>query len=214
MIVVVDYGRGNIFSLSHALRKIGVDHVVSEKPEDVEAADMVILPGVGAFKDAAEGLRARGLFDPIRDYALRNRPFLGICVGYQLLMSVGTEFGECDGLGVIPGVVRRLSDVVDTQPAGSMKIPNVGWRPVRPTSGAEGAGLWAGPLDPGEMMYFVHSFLPCPKESGDVHAAMTFNGVSVPVAVKRGNVMGVQFHPERSGPHGLKALAGLLGAHR
>ena len=205
MVVVIDYGRGNLFSLGQALRHLGVEHQISDEAADIEAADRIIFPGVGAFGDAMQGLRDRGLVEPLLMAAARGTPILGICVGCQLLLSRGEEFGLHEGLGLIPGTVRRLPELRAGDP-GAIRIPNVGWRPldVRPDAPVLGA------LPLGEMMYFVHSYAPRPDDPADVVATIAVNGESVPVAVRRNNVIGVQFHPEKSGPAGLALLAGFL----
>jgi imidazole glycerol-phosphate synthase subunit HisH len=212
-VVVVDYGRGNLFSLSLALKHIGVEHEVSSEPEAVEAASILILPGVGAFADAVAGLKNRGLFEPVRRHAINDKPFLGICVGCQLLMSIGEEFGVTEGLDILPGNVRQISDHLPAGTDGPMRIPNVGWRVVTPEHKVAN-GMWAGNLTPDTMYYFVHSYAPIPALSEHVHARSYFNGVAIPVAVKKGNVLGVQFHPERSGDAGLDLLESVIGGWR
>jgi glutamine amidotransferase len=207
VITVVDYGRGNLFSLGQALRHLGVVHTVSSDPTDLDRADRIVFPGVGAFGDAMAGLRARGLVEPLCVAAERGVPILGICVGCQLLLSRGEEFGSHDGLGLIPGTVSRLPAPRDDDPA-AIRIPNVGWRrlDVRPGTPVLGA------LGPDDMMYFVHSYAPRPDEPAHVLATIHVNGGDVPVAVRRGNIVGVQFHPEKSGPAGLRMLGRFLDA--
>ena len=212
-VIVVDYGRGNLFSLSLALKHIGVEHEVSSKPRAVESASILILPGVGAFADAVKSLKKQGLFEPVRDHAMDDKPFLGICVGCQLLMSVGEEFGINEGLDIFPGNVRRISDLLPTTTDGPMRIPNAGWRVVTPEDKALG-GIWAGNRTENLMYYFVHSYVPVPEIEEHVHARSDFNGVAIPVAIKKGNVLGVQFHPERSGDAGLNLLESVIGGWR
>jgi len=202
MITIVDYGRGNLFSLGQALRHFGADFVVSDDPEVVAAAGRIILPGVGAFGDAARGLAARGLAEPVKAAAAAGTPILGICVGCQLLLSTGEEFGEHRGLDLVPGAVRRLPDARPDD-ADAIRIPNVGWR--RLETRADDPLLAA--LEPDDMVYFVHSYAPMVEEEADATAWLAINGARVSVAVRRGNVMGVQFHPEKSGPVGLRVLA-------
>ncbi|MGE4221358.1 MAG: imidazole glycerol phosphate synthase subunit HisH [Alphaproteobacteria bacterium] len=207
MIVIVDYGRGNLFSIAQALRHLRVDYKVSDKPEDLAAADRILFPGVGAFGDAMQGLRQRGLVEPLRTAALAGKPLLGICVGCQLLLTRGEEFGLHDGLNLIPGTVARLPDPRPDD-SDAIRIPNVGWRPlkVRPDAPV------LGPLGSEQWMYFVHSYAPMVDNPSDILATIAVNGRDIPVAIGRGNIVGVQFHPEKSGPAGLRVLAHFLQA--
>lgn len=201
MTVVVDYGRGNLFSLGQALRHLGADFEISDDPAAVAGADRIVFPGVGAFGDAMAGLGARGLVDPIRKAVDRGVPLLGICVGCQLLLAEGEEFGTHAGLGLLPGTVRRLPSPRPDDPA-AIRIPNVGWRAVE----AAPDDPVVGPLSNGDMVYFVHSFAPFVDDPGDAIGWLSVNGTRAPVAIRRDNVVGVQFHPEKSGPVGLTLL--------
>ena len=198
MIAVVDYGRGNLYSLSHALSHIGVEHIVSDKPGDIDAAPTIVLPGVGAFADAMDALEARHLTTPLKRAVTRGVPLLGICLGMQILAAAIEEFGDCRGLGVIPGVVRALPE-----PAGThdMRIPNVGWR--RLTLRREDPLLRG--LERGVVTYFVHSY-GFFSEDDAVIATSDVNGLAVPAIVRWQHVVGCQFHPEKSGPVGLEML--------
>jgi glutamine amidotransferase len=207
MIVVVDYGRGNLFSLGQALRQLGVEHVISDDPAVLAGADRIIFPGVGAFGDAMGGLRQRGLIEPLRDAARAGTPILGICVGCQLLLSRGEEFGLHEGLDLIAGTVARLPGPQPDDP-DAVRIPNVGWRPLQVRPGAP--VLDAVQAD--DWMYFVHSYAPMVDNADDIAAAIHINGADIPVAIARGNIIGVQFHPEKSGPAGLRLLARFLEA--
>jgi glutamine amidotransferase len=198
MIAVVDYGRGNLYSLSHALLHIGVAHTVSERPEDIEAAAAIVLPGVGAFADAMDELAARDLVVPLRDAAGRGVPLFGVCLGMQILAATSEEFGAREGLGVIPGSVRALPE-----PSGpdGIRIPNMGWRKLAPRR--EDALCDGLPAD--AMAYFVHSYGFFAAD-GAVVATSDVNGVAVPAIVRQGKVVGCQFHPEKSGPVGLRIM--------
>jgi imidazole glycerol-phosphate synthase subunit HisH len=209
MLVVIDYGRGNLFSLGQALRHIGVDYKISGKSADLETADRIIFPGVGAFGDAIQGLRDRGLVAPLVKAAASGTPLLGICVGCQLLMSRGEEFGLHEGLGLIEGTVSRLPSPRPGDPA-AIRIPNVGWRELNVSHGAP----LLDTLAPEQMMYFVHSYAPRPENMTDVCATVAINGEDVPIAIARDNIIGVQFHPEKSGPAGLQVLRGFLATAR
>jgi glutamine amidotransferase len=207
MIVVVDYGRGNLFSLGQALRQLGTEPTISDDPAALARADRIIFPGVGAFGDAMAGLRQRGLIEPLRAAARSGTPILGICVGCQLLLTRGEEFGLHDGLDLIPGTVARLPDPKASDPDG-VRIPNVGWRPLDVRKDAP----MVGSLRPDDWMYFVHSYAPMVDDENNIAATIHINGTDIPVAIARDNIVGVQFHPEKSGPAGLRLLARFLKA--
>lgn len=195
MITVVDYGRGNLFSTGQALRHLDVPYEITADADAVERAERIVLPGVGAFGDCMDGLRTRGLIEPLTRAAARGVPMLGICVGAQVMLEAGEEFGHHDGLGLISGTVRRLPE--GNGGPDAIRIPNVGWRALR----TYGGFLDGTPAD--AMVYFVHSYAPFVADGGDVTATIAVNGADVPVAFRRGNVVGFQFHPEKSGPVGL-----------
>jgi glutamine amidotransferase len=200
MITVIDYGRGNLFSLAQALTHIGAAHRITSDPQILQASERIIFPGVGAFGDAAAGLRSRSLEAPLLDAALRGVPILGICVGCQLLLEQGEEFGRHKGLGLLRGTVRRLPEPANGDLA-AIRIPNVGWRRLDTRPGDP----LLSPLH-GKMVYFVHSFAPMVEDPADAVAHITVNGQHTPVAVRRGAVAGVQFHPEKSATVGLALL--------
>jgi len=196
MIAIVDYGVGNLFSLSHSLAAVGAEAVVTGEADVIRRADRVILPGVGAFGDAAARLREAKLDGVMRETAAAGRPVMGICLGMQLLLDKSYEFGEHEGLGLIPGEVRPISDVI---PAG-LKIPHIGWNAlnlVRPHPVFKDVRL-------GECVYFVHSFYG--SNCADSVIATTEYGAPLTAAVARGHVCGCQFHPEKSGDTGLRIL--------
>jgi len=197
MVAVVDYGVGNLFSLCSSLAAIGAEAVVTNDPAVLAAADRIILPGVGAFGDAADKLRERGLFDVLRDLAAAGKPLMGICLGMQLLFEKGFEYGEHEGLGLIKGEVRPIAEVI---PEG-LKIPHIGWNALHFTG--EKSPIFRY-LDEGDFVYFVHSFYG-KNDDGSVIATAEY-GTHLTAAVGRGNVFGCQFHPEKSGNVGLKIL--------
>ncbi len=197
MIAIVDYGVGNLFSLNSSLAAIGADSVVTNDAEVLKKAERIILPGVGAFGDAADKLRATGLVDLLISEAKSGKPFLGICLGMQLLFDVGYEYGEHKGLGLIPGEIRPIEDVI---PAG-LKIPHIGWNALH----------FKQPDNPlfryikeGDCVYFVHSFYGAKCEESVIATAEY--GAELTAAVASGNVFGCQFHPEKSGNVGLNIL--------
>ncbi|MBQ7155106.1 MAG: imidazole glycerol phosphate synthase subunit HisH [Synergistaceae bacterium] len=196
MIAIVDYGVGNLFSLASSFAAIGRNVKVTSRPEDLKAAERIILPGVGAFGDAARKLFASGLAEPLVAEAEAGKPVLGICLGMQLLFSVSCEFGEHKGLGLIPGSVRPISEVI---PAG-LKIPQMGWNGLHFTNPS---GIFARSHE-GDYVYFVHSYSAfCDEE---YITATTNYGADLTAAVQKGSVYGVQFHPEKSGNVGLDML--------
>ncbi len=209
MITVVDYGRGNLFSIGQALRHLGTAFEISSAPEAVAAADRIIFPGVGAFGDAMTGLRERGLVEPLKAAARAGTPILGICVGCQLMLTRGEEFGDHAGLDLIPGTVSRLPPPRPDDDA-AIRIPNIGWRRLEP----HGDGVVLGAIGPEDMMYFVHSYAPMASDPATIAATIPINGRAVPVAIEQGALVGVQFHPEKSGPAGLRLLKRFAGIQR
>lgn len=195
MIVIIDYGVGNLFSLESSLAKIGEKCIVSGDRHDIVQADKIILPGVGAFGDAAEKLRERGLDEVVLDEVGRGKPLLGICLGMQLLFEESFEYGNHRGLGIVKGSVRPLSERIS-----DLKIPHMGWNTL---SFKKKSKLFEG-LNDGDYVYFVHSYYG--KCEDDSLSATTDYGFEVTAAVEKGNVFGVQFHPEKSGDTGLKIL--------
>ncbi|MCT2558489.1 imidazole glycerol phosphate synthase subunit HisH [Tsuneonella sp. YG55] len=201
-IALIDYGAGNLHSVHNALRAAGAGHVhVTADPDIVRGARRIVLPGVGSFKACAHGLKAiPGLVAALEERVIgAGVPFLGICVGMQLLATRGREHGVTKGLGWIAGEVRPIerSDPV-------IKVPHMGWNDVRPMPRANGARL----IEPGEA-YFLHSFHFAVADGHDV-AAMTDHGGGLVAAVARDNMLGVQFHPEKSQAYGLGLLARFL----
>ncbi len=197
MIAIVDYGVGNLFSLKSSLVAVGADVVVTNDADTLRAADKIILPGVGAFGDAAKKLRESGLFDVIIHEANQGKPLLGICLGMQLLLEKGYEYGEHDGLGLIPGAIRFIGETIEKD----LKIPHIGWNELHFPQ--EKHPVFQDIKD-GDHVYFVHSYhgTDCVEHT----AATTEYGGTLTAAVAKGNVIGCQFHPEKSGNVGLKIL--------
>ena len=197
MIAIVDYGVGNLFSLKSSLAAIGADAVVTADPEVIAAAERVILPGVGAFGDAAKKLRDSGLGEVVVRAAKSGKPILGICLGMQMLFEKSFEYGEHEGLALIKGEIRPITDVI---PEG-LKIPHIGWNALH--FGASKHPLFKY-LDEGECVYFVHSYYGA--NCAESVIATAEYGAELTAAVASGNVMGCQFHPEKSGDVGLSIL--------
>jgi glutamine amidotransferase len=197
-LALIDYGAGNLHSVANALRAAGAQGVaITADPHVVRAADRIVLPGVGSFKACAEGLNGiPGLVDAMTERVMVGAaPFLGICVGMQLLADEGDEHGITLGLGWIPGEVRHI-DISDP----TIKVPHMGWNDVVPAHYADRSGV----IVPGEA-YFLHSYHFVPDSGQDI-AAMTDHGGGIVAAVARDNIIGVQFHPEKSQSYGLELL--------
>ena len=193
MVGIIDYGVGNLFSLRSSFAAIGVEAFVSGDAAELAKADRLILPGVGAFGDAAEKLRASGLDAFVREQAAAGKPLMGICLGMQLLFERSFEYGEHFGLGLLKGQVVGMSGRL---PEG-LKIPHMGWNALKLTKAAK-------LLEDGSYVYFVHSFYA--ENCEDSIAAVTDYGIPITAAVEKGNIFGCQFHPEKSGNVGLAIL--------
>ncbi len=202
MLVMVDTEASNLESVLGSLRRVGVTPAITQSAEDIQKASLIILPGVGAFAQGMNSLRSKGLVDVLRHRILTNRiPVIGICLGMQMLADTSEEHGRHEGLGIIKGDVLRLHAT-----APGFRVPNVGWCDTQPTR--------AGRLfpDPSDMQsyYYIHSYhLKCADPS-DAAATIDFGGQSIVVAVERGNIFGVQFHPEKSQDSGLDLLDGFF----
>lgn len=196
MVAIIDYGVGNLFSLQSSFAAIGQEAVVTSDIEEIRRADRVILPGVGAFQDAAEKLRSSGMDRAVKEEAARGKPLLGICLGMQMLFERSYEYGVHEGLGLVKGEIRPIAERI---PAG-LKIPQMGWNSLR--------FVQESPLlkysREGEYVYFVHSYSAVNCE--DSLLAVTEYGADLTAAVGKGNVFGCQFHPEKSGDVGLRML--------
>ena len=196
-IAIIDYGVGNLFSLKSAFETLGEEIIVSADASEILAADAVVLPGVGAFGDAAEALRACGMDEVVREVAALGTPLLGICLGMQLLFDESLEFGRHEGLGLIPGRVVPMRGMV----ADELKIPQIGWNALEATANPTAI---LRDTKPGDYVYFVHSY--CAVDCDDYITAIVDYGAPITACVERGNVYGCQFHPEKSGDVGLRIL--------
>jgi glutamine amidotransferase len=205
-IVVVDYGVGNLLSVTRALEHCGASVEISSDPGTVRNAERLVLPGVGAFEACMSSLKESGLKEPVLEFIASGRPLFGICVGMQMLLQVGEEFGVHDGLGIVEGRVARIPEQ-DSEGA-KLKIPHIGWNELQPSGG--GIAAWRGTLlegtQPGEAAYFVHSYAAVPSNASDCLAVTYYGGQPITAAVARANVVGTQFHPEKSGRVGLSML--------
>ncbi|MBI3601531.1 MAG: imidazole glycerol phosphate synthase subunit HisH [Candidatus Omnitrophica bacterium] len=193
MIAIIDYGMGNLRSVQKALEKVGARAQITHNTEDISKAQKVVLPGVGAMAPAMQKLKELGLVDVVRRVIKEGKPFLGICLGLQLLFEKSSEGGYVEGLSIIPGTVERFT---------SLKVPHMGWNQINIQSA--GQAMFKG-INSGENVYFCHSYFVQPKDKA-IAASITTYGIDCVSSVVKGNIWGVQFHPEKSQTVGLQIL--------
>ena len=200
-IVIVDYGVGNLFSLSNAAGLFTKDLVISEDADTIKNAHAIILPGVGAFKAGMEGLKIRNLIGTIKAFAKTGKPILGICLGAQLMLTKGYEFGEFEGLDIIAGKVIPFPKFKNAD-----KVPHIGWNKIFPFN----KGRWNDTImrstSVNTYVYFVHSYIIETKNNDNVLALTKYGDMNFTSVIKKGNIYGCQFHPEKSGPDGLTII--------
>ena len=201
MIAILDYGAGNLGSVHKAFRYLGAPVEVTADPDLVERADAVVLPGVGAFSACMRGLDRVGLPRPVKQFIATGRPFLGICVGLQMLFDASDEMGDSAGLGVLPGRVVRFDFSPEQRQQERLKVPHIGWNSLDVSPDAT---LFQG-VGNGEQVYFVHSFYPKPEDPSVISARSNYGGAFC-AAVQHGNIHATQFHPEKSGAVGIEIL--------
>ena len=197
MIAIIDYGVGNLFSVKSSFAAIGADAVITSDPEVIRAADRILLPGVGAYEDAARKLRDSGMATLVKEQAASGKPIMGICLGMQLLFDKSYEYGEHEGLGLIPGAVKPIADAVPT----GYKVPHIGWNALHFVGEKNPLFKY---LKEGDCVYFVHSYYAA--DCDDAVTATVEYGADLTASVAKGNVYGCQFHPEKSGAVGLNIL--------
>ena len=201
-VAIVDFGMGNLFSVQRACEAVGLRARVTSGPTELLDSDAVILPGVGAFGDAMSSLVHLGLADALREVAASGKPLFGICLGLQLLMTESHEFGRHRGLGILEGDVVRFEQPREGQRA--LKVPQVGWNQIFRKPGGSWEDSWLEDLADGTSMYFVHSFYVRPADPAVVLSVSRYGGITFCSSLRAGNLFACQFHPERSGPHGLR----------
>jgi glutamine amidotransferase len=205
-VVILDYGIGNVKSITNAFVEIGAEPVLSSDKSIIMKADALILPGVGAFQKGMENLEAANLVEIIHDFVATSKPFLGICLGMQMLLDESDEFGTRKGLGLVPGKVRKLEVKVESKE----KLPHVSWNEIN----LPAEGRWNDSLlretEVNTDVYFVHSFVAVPDNEENILATANYGNSAFCAAVKKDNITGVQFHPEKSGGLGLKMLTQFL----
>lgn len=202
-LAIIDYGSGNLRSVEKALQHAGAEVIRCESPERLETCSAIVLPGVGSFGDCARSLEERGLAAPLREWLAADRPYLGICLGYQILFETSEESPEARGLAHWSGKVVRFPERKD------LKVPHMGWNSLKPVGHDP---IFDGLSDPA-FVYFVHSYYPDPSDHGLVTARST-HGIPFAAACRRGNVRGVQFHPEKSQATGLRMLENFIAELR
>lgn len=195
MVVIIDYGMGNLKSVYNALKKLECECKISSDIEEIRKADKLILPGVGAFKDCMDNLNKAGLPNVIREEVAKGKPLLGICLGMQVLFQKGFEGEECEGLGLLQGEVRLMEDP-------NVKIPHIGWNNLEKNRDDD---LLNG-LNDKSFVYYVHSYRATGYRDEDLVGFSTYGSLKIPGLVRKGNVIGAQFHPEKSGEIGLQIL--------
>ncbi len=210
-VTILDYGMCNLLNVARAFEHCGAVVSIAEDAAAARAAERLVVPGVGAFRDSVNELRARGLDDAIREFARSSRPFLGICVGMQILFDASEEFGEHSGLGILPGRVVAVPAITTT--GELQRVPHIGWNHLVPS---EAGRSWAGSSLAGfanqrPALYFVHSFAARVDDPRDVLADCIYGGHRVCASVARDNITAFQFHPERSGRNGLRVIETFLG---
>ncbi len=198
-VVIIDYALGNTFSVQQALANFGIEAELSDDKKKVENADAIILPGVGAFGEAMNNLEAKELIGPIKSFIERGKPFFGICLGMQLLFNQSEEFGSTNGLGIIPGKIKKFN--FDEK---KIHIPQMGWNNIQEPVAGNWKNTALAEITNGEFMYFVHSYYADPDKKENVLCETEYAGLKYCSAVIHKNVFATQFHPEKSATEGLK----------
>ena len=201
MLAIIDYGVGNLFSLTCSLNSIGAETVITSDPDTIRGADKLLLPGVGAFEDAIAKLRATGLVDTIVAETEKGKPMLGICLGMQLLFEKSYEYGEHEGLGLVKGVVASIQEDLNDK---TLKVPHIGWNSIQ----LKGEDPLFKYINDGDYVYYVHSFYG--RDCAPNTIATSNYDITVTGAVRNGSVYGTQFHPEKSGAVGLNILRAFM----
>ena len=200
MIGVIDYGAGNLRSVCNSLKKLSVDCHVVKAPSDLNKIETMIFPGVGSFGDSSDQLKKQSLFEPIREWIINDRPFLGICIAFQMLFDSSEESPGSEGLGIIPGKVIKFSE------QKNLKVPHMGWNEVQIKNLDD--PVWQK-IDDLTHFYFVHSYFPKP-DNPEVSSSTTGYGVDFTSSIRFGNIFGTQFHPEKSQKSGLRLIENFL----
>lgn len=207
-VVVLNYGLGNVRSVCNAMRTIGVDAEISRDEVTIDQSDSLIIPGVGAYPHGVEKLKEYGLIPVIRNYIDSGRPVLGICLGMQLLFEKGTEYRSTDGMGFISGSINIIPLV-----SGEGRLPHIAWSTVTPSELGR-QSMFAGLSDEEMRFYFVHSYAATGIDQENLSATANYMGHDIVASVIKGNIWGTQFHPEKSGPSGLRILRNFISSSK
>lgn len=207
-VTLIDYGVGNLLSVARAFEHCGATVLISHYPADIDRAERLVLPGVGAFADGMQGLVERGLVDSIQRFARSGRPMLGICLGMQMLATMSEEFGEHRGLDLIPGRVRAIPRIATD--GSALKRPHIGWSSLHRPSHADWRGTLLADTAPGSSVYLVHSYAVELDDERHLLADCFYGGHRIATAIRRDAIVGCQFHPEKSGPEGLRMLSAFM----
>ena len=209
-VTVIDYGIGNLLSVARAFEQCNADVLVTNDGEKISSADYLVLPGVGAFADGMNGLKDRGLVEPIMKFVDKERPFLGICLGMQLMLDESEEFGANEGLGLIPGKVVAIPNIgLDGTPH---KIPHIGWNEISAPESISWEKTILQNTTPGSSFYFVHSYTAQPALNEHRLADCHYNGQLIAASIRKNSMYGCQFHPEKSGSLGLQIIKCFIGS--
>jgi glutamine amidotransferase len=199
-VIIIDYDMGNLYSVNQACHRVGINSEISTDKMKIDNADAIILPGVGAYADAMQKLNELNIAQSIIDFASSGRPFLGICLGMQLMMTYSEEFGINKGLNIIPGKVLKFP--IETNSSSNFKIPQIQWNKIRIN---KNKSIFNGIMDL-EYMYFLHSYYVMPEDQEVIASATEYCGIEYCSAIQKNNIMAVQFHPEKSTKQGLQIL--------
>ena len=204
--IIIDYGVGNLYSLRKAIEFLGIEVNISNNPETIKKASHIFLPGVGSFGNAMQSLKKLELIKTIKEFAETEKPILGICLGMQILLTEGYEFGKFDGLNLIPGKVEKIKDNLNPK----MKLPHIGWNNIEVGSGMS---KFISLYDK-KKFYFVHNYFANTKNENDTIATCNYSGIRIAAIIQKKNIIGCQFHPEKSGEIGLQFLKSFCQNHK
>jgi len=207
-ILIIDYNLGNIFSVQNACKYNGTNTIVSNDKKDIESADAIILPGVGAFGDAMDNMRKLDLIEPIKDFIHSKKPFMGVCLGMQLLFTESEEFGNHKGLDIIKGQIKKFPTIGSSN--NKIKVPQVGWNKLVNDKNTQWMNSPLSSINNDSFMYFVHSYFACPDDESVILSKTVYEDISYCSSILKDNIFATQFHPEKSAETGVNIYANWL----